>query len=105
VTDLYVPAVPVEASVAAKLPVPEPVTSPVSVIVWLPVLVPEMLDPVTVPVAATELGVIAPKVKVIAGVVVAVATEPETPFAVMIEVEVTVPEEPPVPSWFQVLPS
>jgi hypothetical protein len=42
----------------------------------------------------TEVGVIAPKVRVIAGVVVAVATEPETPLAVTTETEVTVP--PPV---------
>ena len=39
----------------------------------------------------TLVGVIAPKVNVIAGVVVAVATEPLTPFAVTTETEVTVP--------------
>src|SRR6185312_3588489 len=38
-----------------------------------------------------EVGVIAPRVKVIAGVVVAVATVPETPFAVTTETAVTVP--------------
>ena len=52
--------------------------------------VPDKLDPVTVPVAATELGVIAPSVKVIAGVVVGVATTPDTPFAVVTETDVTV---------------
>ena len=53
--------------------------------------------PLTAPVDATELGVIAPRVSVIAGVVVAVATEPETPFAGVTETEVTVPEPPPPP--------
>jgi hypothetical protein len=41
-------------------------------------------------------GVIAPKVSVIAGVVVAVATVPDTPFAVTIETVVT---EPPPGHW------
>jgi hypothetical protein len=36
-----------------------------------------------------------PRVKVIAGVVVSVATEPDTPFAVTTETEVTVPEPAP----------
>ena len=39
----------------------------------------------------TVVGVIAPRVRVIAGVVVAVATEPETPFAVVTDTLVTVP--------------
>ena len=39
-----------------------------------------------------EVGVIAPKVKVIAGVVVAVAIAPDTPFAVTIDAIVTVPK-------------
>lgn len=39
----------------------------------------------------TEVGTIAPNVKVIAGVVVALATEPDTPLAVVTETEVTVP--------------
>jgi hypothetical protein len=82
----------VEASVVAKLPVPVPVTSPVRVIVWSPVLVPLILVPVTVPVAATELGVIAPSDSVIAGVVVEVATLPLTPLAVTTETELTVPD-------------
>jgi hypothetical protein len=43
------------------------------------------------------LGVIAPRVKVIAGVVVAVATDPEIPLAVTTDTEVTVPEPPPPP--------
>ena len=44
------------------------------------------------PVAATLVGVIAPKVNVIAGVVVGVATVPLIPLAVTTEVDVTVPE-------------
>ena len=40
----------------------------------------------------TVVGVISPRVKVIAGVVVEVATEPETPFAVTTETDVTVPD-------------
>jgi hypothetical protein len=69
--------------------------------VWSPVLDPEILDApatasvgVAVPDKATELtevGVIAPKEIVIAGVVVAVATVPETPFAATTLAEVTVP--------------
>jgi hypothetical protein len=83
------------AMVAAKEPVPEPVTSPVRVMVWSPVLVPLRLLPVTVPDAATLVGVIAPRVREIAGVVVAVATEPLTPFAVVTDTLVTVPLPPP----------
>lgn len=56
--------------------------------------VPERFEPVTVPEAATEDGVIAPSVSVIAGVVVAVATVPETPFAVVTETDVTEPAPP-----------
>ena len=41
-----------------------------------PVFVPDKLLPDTAPVAATDVGVIAPSVKVIAGVVVGVATVP-----------------------------
>jgi hypothetical protein len=42
-------------TVAAKLPVPEPVTPPVKVIVWSPVLVPEMVEfPVMVRVLAAS---------------------------------------------------
>ena len=48
--------------------------------------VPEMVE-----VAATEAGVMAPRVKVMAGVVVAVATDPLTPLAVTTDAEVTVP--------------
>lgn len=51
----------------------------------------DKLVPETAPVDATDDGVIAPNVNVIAGVVVDVATEPETPFAVVTETEVTVP--------------
>jgi hypothetical protein len=59
--------------------------------VLAPELVPDRLEPVTVPVAATLAGVMAPKLRVIAGVVVAFATEPEIPFALTTEAEVTVP--------------
>lgn len=45
----------------------------------------EMVKPLTV------VGVMAPRIKVMAGVVVAVATVPETPLAVATETEVTVP--------------
>ena len=47
--------------------------------------------PDTLPVAATEVGVMAPRVKVIAGVVVAVATVPLTPLAVTTDVVITEP--------------
>ena len=47
--------------------------------------------PDTAPVATTEAGVIAPRVKVMVGVVVAVATDPLTPLAVTTDVVVTVP--------------
>jgi len=46
------------------------------------------------PEAATEVGVMAPRVKVMAGVVLAVATDPLTPLAVTTEAEVTVPPLP-----------
>ena len=42
----------------------------------------------------TVVGVIAPRVIEMAGVVVAVATVPDTPFAVVTDTEVTVPEPP-----------
>ena len=57
--------------------------------------------PETVEVAATEAGVMAPRVKVMAGVVVAVATDPLTPLAVTTDAEVTVP---PVPVAVRVVP-
>ena len=85
------------AMVVVKLPVPDPVTFPVRVMVWSPVLVPLRLLPETLPEAeilpdaATEPGVMLPKVKVIAGVVVAFATLPLTPFAVVTETLVTEP--------------
>jgi hypothetical protein len=59
-----------------------------SALAWPPLV---RFVPETVPVEATEVGVIAPRVRVIAGVVVLVATEPETPFAVVTLTEVTVP--------------
>lgn len=42
----------------------------------------------------TEVGVIAPRVKLMAGVVVALATVPDTPLAVVTETDVTVPVPP-----------
>ena len=75
--------------------------SPVFVPLDVPECVPLIVDvPVTARVGVAEplnvtpltlVGVIAPSVKVIAGVVVAVATEPETPFAPTTETVVTVP--------------
>ncbi len=47
-------------TVVAKLPVPVPVTPPVNVIVWSPVLVPEILDPDTAPENAAVVPVIPP---------------------------------------------
>ena len=58
-------------------------------------LVPERFEPLTLPDAATLAGVMAPSVSVIAGVVVGLATEPETPFAVATETVDTVPNVPP----------
>ena len=66
--------------------------------VWSPVFVPDKFDPVTVPTDATEEGVIAPRVKVIAGAVVGLATDPETPLAVVTDTLVTVPS-PVVNDW------
>ena len=50
--------------------------------------------PEMVLVAATEVGVMAPRVNVMAGVVVGFATVPLTPFAVTTDVVVTVPPLP-----------
>ena len=88
--------------VVAKEPVPLPVTGPVSVIVWSPVLLPDevpvcvpvRLVPVTVPVEATEVGVIAPRPKEMAGVVVEVPTEAVMPSAAVTDTLVTVPPVP-----------
>lgn len=55
---------------------------------------PAIVNPVTAAARVnpfTVVGVIAPRVNVIAGVVVEVATEPDTPFAVVTETDVTVP--------------
>jgi hypothetical protein len=79
------------ASVVANEPVPEPVTSPVKVIVWSPVFVPLKFEPVTEPVAATEVGVIAPRPMVNVPVVVTGEPEMETPFDPEAATEVTVP--------------
>jgi hypothetical protein len=83
------------AIVAANDPVPEPVTSPVSVMVWSPVFVPDRFEPATVPTAATLDGVMAPRASVIAGVVLALATDPDTPLAETTLTVVTVPDPPP----------
>ena len=57
---------------------------------------PAPLDVIAVPPPiAAEVGVMAPRVSEIAGVVVAVATVPDTPLAVVTETEVTVPDPPP----------
>jgi hypothetical protein len=63
--------------------------------VFVPLTEPLKLLPEIVPVAATLDGVIAPSVKVIAGVVVGFATPPETPFADDTDTDVTVPAGPP----------
>jgi hypothetical protein len=89
------------AMVAANDPVPLPVTSPVSVIVWLPVFVPltaavpvtvkAPLPPFVKAIPFTLVGVMAPSVKLSAGVVVPLVTVAETPFAVVTDTLVTVP--------------
>jgi hypothetical protein len=74
------------------------------IVVWSPVFVPLRFDPVTVPTAATLDGVIAPSVSVMAGVVVAFATLPDTPLAVVTDTVVTVPEPPPAAVQLSTLP-
>ena len=69
----------------ALSPVLVPETAVVPVIASVGVEEPESATPLT------EVGVIAPNDKVIAGVDVAVATDPDTPFAVAIDTVVTVP--------------
>ena len=74
-----------------------PVSSTVSVLLEAP---PAMVNPVAAAVsvsALTDEGVIAPRVNVNAGVVVAVATVADTPLAVTTETLVTVPVPPPPP--------
>ena len=76
-------------------PVPEVITSGLDAVTAgtpdaLPIVHVGVFEFVSV-MPLTEVGVIAPNVSVIAGVVVAVATEPDTPFAVTTETEVTVP--------------
>ena len=56
---------------------------------------PERFVPVIVPVAATLVGVIAPSVNDMAGVVVEFKTVPLTPLAVVTETSFTVPPPPP----------
>ena len=68
----------------------------------MPVFVPLRLEPVTLPVAATEVGAMAPKVMVIAGVVFWFNTVPLTPADVVTETAVTVPL--PLPDAFSVFP-
>jgi hypothetical protein len=94
-----------EPASVAKVPVVGSVTfvapEDVSVMLFAPdVARVEPLARVSVPVVEeivapfTEVGVIAPRVNVMAGVVVAVATEPDIPLAVTTETLVTVPEPP-----------
>src|SRR5262249_46216849 len=83
------------AIVVAKVPVPEPVTSPVRVMVWSPVLVPERLEPVTAPEAATEVGVMLPRPTVMVPlVVIGLVPERVTPCAAARVALVTVPVPP-----------
>ena len=80
----------VEPSVPAKVSVFESVSV-------LDVVPPAIVKPVPAAVRVSPLtlvGVIAPSVSVIAGVVVAVATVPEMPFAVATDTVVTVPLPP-----------
>lgn len=58
---------------------------------FVPELAPEKFDPDNNPEAVTEDGVMAPRVSVITGVVVGVATDPETPFAFATEIVVRDP--------------
>jgi len=77
----------VEASVPASVRVFDTVSV-------LEVVPPAIVNPVAAAVNVspfTVLGVIAPSVRVIAGVVPAVATDPEIPFAVVTDTVVTVP--------------
>ena len=60
--------------------------------------VPLKLEPETDPEAATDVGVMAPSARVIAGVVVAVETDPDTPFAEVTDTDVTVPVLGPTPA-------
>jgi len=85
----------VEGNVITVPSVPEKVSVFVTarVFAFVSVSVPVVVDIVN---PFTLVGVIAPRVKVIAGVVVAVATLPDTPFAVVTDTDVTVPEPPPV---------
>ena len=93
-----------DAMVAENDPVPLPVTSPVSVIVWLPVFVPltdavpltvnAPLPPLAIATPFTLLGVMAPRVRVNAGVAPP-DDVPDTPLAVATETAVTVPPPPP----------
>ena len=57
----------------------------------MPELVPVILEPVTVPVAATLVGVIAPRPTVIEPLLVTGPPVEVTPFAPVIPIEVTVP--------------
>jgi hypothetical protein len=64
----------------------------------LPVNVEAKVEPETAPAAATLAGVIAPSERVMAGVVVGLATVPETPLAVTTDRVVTDPPPPPDPA-------
>ena len=80
------------ANVVVSVPVEAgAVTSPTMVMAWSPVFVLERFDPLIVPEATIDVGVMAPRASVIAGVVVDVATEPLTPLAVVTDTLVTLP--------------
>jgi hypothetical protein len=96
VTPVYttVPPVP-NATEEASVPVKVRVLLAVSVLPLAIVSVPVVVVTVS---PFTLVGVMAPRESVIAGVVVASATEPETPLAVVTETLVTVPA-PPGTAW------
>jgi hypothetical protein len=83
-------------AIVVVIPVlPLPLTSPLNTMAWSPVFVPEdvpvKLVPVTLPVAATEDGVMAPRPNEMPGVVVDVATEAVMPLEGVTVTLVTVP--------------
>ena len=87
------------AMVAANEPVPLPVTSEVRLIVWSPVLLPLKFEPLTAPEAATLVGVIAPRPRVMLPLLVIGLPETEIPLATEIPTEVTVPPPAAVIIW------
>jgi hypothetical protein len=88
---ITVPPAP-NATLDPSVPVNVNVFDTTSVFAFANVKVPVVVDIVR---PFTDVGVIAPSVNVIAGVVVAVATDPDTPLAVATDTDVTVPVPPP----------